>query len=255
MADSKKPSCGEAPEEPSKQATVTVVGQEDDDPAVQQCYVDAGVLVTFPKDTPGLRKEDILNSLLFAQLAADKSYSRETDIENWFSYFEYILQNIGWVLTSTKFDVKVGDDYFVFASLALNQMVGNDWKEADIETFRVLFNTLHGLPDTDTSVQILYGNTYSDSTHASSLILCSFKETPEKEVQLSLLMLGFEGLSESAFRYLFHAYRAKGVAFSKAKASHMVLNEEIFQKIRATVIEKLGDKVKTMISEVKIPKK
>ena len=246
MADSKKPFYGEALEEPSKKAT--------GDPAVQ-CYVDSGVLVTFPKDTSSLRKEDVLNSLLFAQLSADKTYNRETDTENWFSYFEYILQNIGWVLTSTKFDVEVGGDYFVFASLALNQMAGNSWKEADIETFRSFFNTLHGLPDTDASVQILYSNTYSDSTHGSSLILCSFKETPEKEVQLSLLMLGFEGLNESAYRYLFHAYRAKGVTFSKAETSNMVLNEDVFQKIRATIIEKLGDKVKTMISEVKITQK
>lgn len=259
---------GEALEEPSKLVNVTTAGQEDSkqanatttasarqgDHPTGQCYVDSGVLVIFPVDTPSLRKEDILDSLLFAQLAADKSYSRETETEDWFGYFEYVLQNIGWVLTSTKFDVEVGDDYFVFASLALNQMAGNRWKEGDIETFRGLFNTLHGLPDADTSVQILYGNTYSNSTNGSSLILCSFKETLEKEVQLSLLMLGFEGLSESAYRYLFHAYRSKGVTFSQAKTSHMVLNEEVFQKIRATVIEKLGDRVKTMISEVKIPK-
>ena len=38
-------------------------------------------------------------------------------------------------------------------------------------------------------------------------------------------------------------------------ATSMVLNETVFSKNRPTIIEKLGDKVKSMISEIKIEEK
>lgn len=220
-----------------------------------QCYVDAGVLVAFPGNTSLKRQQDVLNSLLFAQLAAGKNYSRENDPEGWFSYFEYVLQNIGWALTSTKFDVVVGDDYFVLASLALNQMVETEHWVADVETFRGFLNALHSLPDEDTSIQLLYENSYNKSTNAISLVICSFLESPDNKVQLSLLTFSFKGLRDTTHRYLFYVYRAQDVVFSKAEATTMALNDDVFKKVKQTVIEKLGDRVKTMISQVKIPEK
>ncbi len=217
-----------------------------------RCFVDAGVVVTFPTSTSQQRQADVLYSLLFAQLAADKEYSRQIDPLNWFSYFQYILQNIGWVLTNLDFKVTPSEDYFVFSSLALNQMAKNGIATEDVELFRKIFNTLHGLPDTDTSIQILYGNSYNDTGHASSLILSSFGETEDKAVQLKLIMIGFEGVEEKVYRYLFHVYDSKKVSFPEAKSTTMVLNQDTFDKIRDTVVQKLGDKVKTMISEVKI---
>lgn len=224
-------------------------------PTAVHCYVDAGVLVALPANTSTQRQQDVLNSLLFAQLAACKAYSRENDPEGWFSYFEYVLRNIGWVLTSTKFDVAVNDDYFVFASLALNQMTDNEHWDAEVGTFRGLFNTLRGLPDNDTNIQLLYGNTYNERTQATSLILCSFRVSPDNEVQLRLLMFGFKGIKDTAHRYLFYVYQAKDVEFGKAKSTAMVLNDDIFKKIKSTIVEKLGDRVKTMISEIKISQK
>lgn len=219
-----------------------------------RCFVDSGVLVTFPASTSKQRQEDVLNSLLFAQLAADKEYNRLDDPLNWFSYFEYILRNVGWVLTNLKFQIDPGEDYFVFSSLALNQMIKNGSETKDVETFRKIFNILHSLPDTDPSIEILYRNTFNETSQASSLILSSFEETEDKGVQLKLIMIGFEGVDEELHRYLFHVYDSKRVSFPEAKSTTMVLNEDTFAKIRASIIEKLGDKIKTMISEVKMSK-
>ena len=132
-------------------------------------------------------------------------------------------------------------------------MTKNGSATKDVDSFRKIFNVLHSLPDTDTNIKILYGSTYNATNHASSLILCSFEETEDDSVQLKLIMIGFEGVDEKVYRYLFHVYDTKRVSFPEAKAIAMVLNENTFEKIRATVVEKLGDKVKTMISEVKLP--
>ena len=42
-----------------------------------RCFVDSGVLATFPTSTSKQRQEDVLYSLLFAQLAADGEYNRQ----------------------------------------------------------------------------------------------------------------------------------------------------------------------------------
>lgn len=119
---------------------------EVDEPVI--CYVDGGALVTFPAMTSSHNQQDVLNSLLFAQLAADKQHDRHANPGEWFDYFEYVVQNIGWVLTSMKYDVEVSEDYFVFSSLALNLLEKNESAGKDVETFRrfstffTLFQTL-----------------------------------------------------------------------------------------------------------------
>lgn len=223
-------------------------------PEATQYYVDAGILVTFPSNTSVQWQQDVLNSLLFAQLAARNEYSRGNDPDGWFGYFQRVLENIGWVMTSTAFSVAVSDhDYFVFSSLALNQMMGNKRWHVEVETFRRFFNTLHDLPDNDTNIQLLYGTAYDkNSTNATNLILCSFGASSDNEVQLSLIMLGFEGVRNTTHayvkRYLFYIYRAADVKFGKAKSLNMVLNEAIFRKVEPTILGKLGDRVKSMIS-------
>ena len=48
-----------------------------------QALVDAGSLVSFTSNLKGQQKEDVLNSSLLAQLAANKRYDRFNDSENW----------------------------------------------------------------------------------------------------------------------------------------------------------------------------
>lgn len=219
-----------------------------------KCYVDSGIVVTFPADVEIQRQQDVLDSLLFAQLSADKSHQRQTDPSNWYSYFDYILQNIGWVLSSIDFDVDVTKKpTFVMSSLALNQMVQNGSSAEEVEVFRKIFNVLHSLPDKDPLIELLYKNIYNDDSNAASLILASFEVSKTKEVTLKLIMFSLEATGEAAYRYLLHLYDSKNVTFSKAKSSTMVLNEQIFDKIRSTIVEKLGDKVKSMISELQLP--
>ena len=221
------------------------------------CYVDAGVLVTFPGNTSTQWQQDVLDSLLFAQLAARVNHSRGSDPEDWFSRFQYVLNTIGWVMTSTKFNVGVSDDYFALSSLALNEMAQTMHWDTKVETFRRLFNTLQSLPDNDINIKLLYGTTSSENSstiNATNLIISSFQVSSRNEVQLNLLMLGFQGSQDIVQRYLFYVYRTADVKFTSAKSSAMVLNQALFRKVKPTILKMLGDKAKTMISKVEVKK-
>ena len=242
----------QAPDRGGKLHGKTCSNLKDRETQPVSCYVNGGILLILPSSTSEQRKQDVQHSLLFAQLAADKQYSRQDDLQNWHDYFKYVLQNLGWLITSHKFDSGVSKGYFVFASLALNLMTKNSWEETEVANFQKAFNALRGLSDSNRSVEILYGKTYDQTTHATSLILCSLKETQDGTTQLSFAMMGFRGTTEKAHRYLFHVYDSNDVSFSKTEASSMLLNEEIYKQIRASIAEKLGDKVQTSISEVDI---
>lgn len=222
------------------------------------CFVDAGVLVTFPGNTSTQWQQDVLDSLLFAQLAARVNHSRRSDPEGWFSRFQYVLHSIGWVMTGTKFNLAVHDDYFVLSSLALNQLAQMEHWNTNVETFRRLFNTLHGLPDDDINIKLLYGtattNDFSSTSiiNATNLILSSFNVRSHNEVQLDLLMLGFEGSRDAVQRYLFYVYKTANIKFETTKSSTMVLNQAIFRKVKPAISKMLGDRAKTMISKVEI---
>lgn len=217
-----------------------------------QCYINSGAIVLFSSTASEQKQQDVLYSLLFAQLAADKRNNRQMYPQDWFDYFSYVLQNIGWVLTNTSYEVQVSDTVFVTSSLALKQMARNGTSDENIENFRRVLNLLHDLPESDTSVELLYDNTYNRSTFATNVILVSPEISLKGELKFNLIMIAFKPLREVASRYLFHIYSTKNVTFDKARASEMVLNEAIFEKARAMIVEKLGDKVKTMISEIKI---
>lgn len=219
------------------------------------CYIDSGIVVTFPIDVTVQHQQDVLNSLLFAQLSSDKFHQRQTDPEDWFSYFDNVLQNIGWVLSNMEFDVDLTkESTFVMSSFALNQMAQNGSSANEVEVFRKVFNELHSLPDKDPVIELLYKHVYNDSSNAASLILASFEVAKNDDVALKLTMFALEQSSEAAYRYLLHVYDSKMVTFSKAKSSKMVLNEQIYGRVRSNIVQKLGDRTESMILEIKLDK-
>lgn len=229
-------------------------------------FVDSGAILILPSTATSQQREDVLYSLLFAQMAADKDYQRQSAPDDWLSYFEYILQQVGWTLVGHRFDVQVKDDFFVLSSLALQQMVEANNESAEvIEALRKAFNALHDLSNSSSSIQVLYENTYDEASHSSNLLLGSLQVSPEGELELDYLRIAFGGEGggfgasvgkgytlEGAHRNLFHIYNTEDVSFSQVRSSKMVLNKAVYAKVRESIVKKLGNMVDTAISEVKI---
>lgn len=77
-----------------------------EDRALEECqstgrsaYVAAASVVAFADGVGGQQKEDLLNSTLLAQLAANKKHDREKDAINWYRFYRSVLQHLGWSRT------------------------------------------------------------------------------------------------------------------------------------------------------------
>ena len=74
-------------------------------------YVNDGSLVSFVAGVDKQFQEDVLNSTLLAQLAANKKFDREQDSRNWYTFYKTVLENVGWTLQGfgfTQFNVSGG---------------------------------------------------------------------------------------------------------------------------------------------------
>lgn len=69
----------------------------DDEPQPPSANVVAASVVAFADGVSGQQKEDLLNSTLLAQLAANKAFDRERDTPNWYGKYRELLHKVGWV--------------------------------------------------------------------------------------------------------------------------------------------------------------
>src|ERR1043166_957342 len=71
--------------------------EERDKPQAASANVDAASLVTFTDGVSGQQKEDVLNSTLLAQLAANRKHDRERDTVGWYGLYRTVLEQGGWI--------------------------------------------------------------------------------------------------------------------------------------------------------------
>ena len=65
-----------------------------DSPAAK---VVAGSIASFTFKLSGQQLEDVQNSTLLAQLAADREFPDEKDIKDWYTFYRRVLGQVGWM--------------------------------------------------------------------------------------------------------------------------------------------------------------
>ncbi len=59
-------------------------------------FINAGVVLVLPRDMTGQEKSDVLDSVLFAQLVANKKYPAYAQTQIWYDEYRDVLKN-GWL--------------------------------------------------------------------------------------------------------------------------------------------------------------
>ena len=71
-------------------------------PQPRSSFVVAASVVSFADGVTGQQKEDLLNSTLLAQLAANRRHDRERDTLNWYDAYRRVLRGVGWRSETTS---------------------------------------------------------------------------------------------------------------------------------------------------------
>jgi len=93
--------------EPHEYANLTAIVGDERAASLQTAPVDAevicGCLCCFGDGLTAQRKMDVTNSILLAQLAANKAFDRFQKPVDWYNSHSEILSNIGWNIPATSF--------------------------------------------------------------------------------------------------------------------------------------------------------
>lgn len=209
--------------------------------------VDAGSLVSFTSHLNTQQKEDVLNSTMLAQLAANAKYDRFTQTEDWYKFYTEVMGKIGWVMQGFKFekfqsnqtDFKISQEVLQL----LTALIGSDE-----ELMNVVKETIDGLAKSQEGVSLFSSNSASANRENFQILPC----TVDKSNQINVCFLGssFQA-SQVDSNYFFFTYAKQDIALFKA-GQVVTLNEDVYAQVREEVKTKLGTRAKDFVHNLDI---
>lgn len=216
-------------------------------------YLDDGDLMLLSENISDLHRQDVLNSVLFAQLASDYKYDRRVESKQWSSYYEVVLGEIGWVLEKSVFHNIEKSDVFVLSDVTINQFANNfsgleKYVEKSLQRLLGYFNV--STPNDKTIVSRFYDITSHKDNINFGVTVCV--EGVDNSVQMFTLRVSFK-VCQASKSYLFHRYSSKCVGGKyHVELSQYLLNEPVFNQVLDTIKEKLGPRVNIYVFQLKV---
>ncbi|MDF3832876.1 hypothetical protein P3W85_07940 [Cupriavidus basilensis] len=198
--------------------------------------VDAGNLVTFAHDVPAQARQDLLNSNLLAQLAADKQISRFTESAAWYKRYGDTLSNLTWQVTRMRFSRYVPPGLqFNPREIVLAEMSKVESPQ-NVGLVRNTIDTLNSLPDDARAREVL--QRFSSTDHELNLQV-SFGDGGSAVDIVCVIFATEEDIVDPLVQEFDVAALKSEIRIALLSG---VINERLYPAIRQSVIDKLGDK-------------
>ena len=213
----------------------------------RQGFVDEGSLVCFTSDVHSQQKEDVLESTLLAQLAANKKYDRFADPKNWYKFYNKVLEEVGWVAQGFEPFVEYITnlpDAFKISDVVLELYSGVLGDEME----KVVKDTIGSLEQSTQGLTLLDSSGSSEKNGNFQILPC----TVDKSNQVSVAFLGFYFNSSKILRdFFFEKVKKSDVHLFKSDQV-FTLNEDQYSQVREEVKKKLGERVKKYVNNLLI---
>lgn len=226
------------------QLTATSLSTPDD---TQGGYVVDGSLVSFVAGLDGQNKSDVLNSTLLAQLAANKKFDREKQTEDWYKYYQSVLEPLGWVIQAFKFEKYAASGASFEMNKAVIEILKAIASEDETAVSQATIDALGALDQGSHGLVLWNSSTSSVSDGNFQIAPCSLSNGSVVMKNASF----YFNTTESTSGFLWFTYSTSKMSLYKS-ANTMTLNSEVYAKVRQAVIDKLGNKAVSFVAELDI---
>lgn len=204
----------------------------------ESVQVNVGSLCSFSEDLSVQNKADVMNSILLAQLAANKAHDRFKYPMNWYSFYTNVLQNVGW-----------NNPSFSFSSTSLKTPI--NWEDLVLQDFEglggmELAKKAIGVAQAltmDSKAMTIWSKNSSNGDNGNFQIMSLMSENATVVATIGGIIFQSTMIQDRFLSW------STNFAIQNA-ASKFELNEDIYGKIRQQVIDKLGDAPKTNVADV-----
>ncbi|KAG8742971.1 hypothetical protein FRC10_000593 [Ceratobasidium sp. 414] len=208
-----------------------------------------GSILTFESNVSGLQKSDVTNSILLAQLVADRRYDR-ADTSNWYGSFKDILENVGWMASGFSFDqVALGNS--PSADQVVMDCMRAQLESSGVKTVQTAVDVVKGMSNDDRALQIFKGLRPNGHRQSSSVNNANFRiaycKTSGGNVALGLGSFVYR-IGRNIGNPLTSTLEGKSASASSS-FQEMILNQEVYSQVRQAVISKLGSFAKDLVDE------
>ncbi|MFG1478828.1 hypothetical protein V5F53_09175 [Xanthobacter sp. V4C-4] len=198
-------------------------------PDGDRVQVNEGALLSFGGSVSSQSLEDVSNSILFAQLAADHKFDRKTSPQDWSGTFSNTLSTVGWISQSASADTQTFGGDVNWADVVTSGMPA-----AVVGLVRKSIGACDRLPADSKAVGI-----WNDAVSgpADSFFLIGSARRANQALTLSLARASFQSTIEKP------SFLAWGIRYPTALTwTELELNEDIYKRVRQSIIDKLGNR-------------
>ncbi|KAF8187742.1 hypothetical protein BJ912DRAFT_1108831 [Pholiota molesta] len=230
----------------------------DDDSAA----VAAAGVASFIQNLSRQKQQDVLDSTLLAQLSASGQYDRFEQTEQWYNYYTWVLQNIGWVVKEFKFDSRVlPADPTTVDKVVLDYMA----TYVDPAQLALLQRTMDAMQErkgNQKPISIFLSSSVDRQDKAASFQFGSCVEDAKSNVSFSIGAFTYLGAylateilssTKSTISHTLFTKLVQGSASFMSAFQVMSLSDKDYAPHREAVIEKLASHAETLVSNIILP--
>lgn len=215
----------------------------------KRLFVDSGSFVAVSQHVGQQATEDVINSTLFAQLAASHDYDKNTQLTQWYERYTDVMSLQGWdisdfdesSLSSASTDLSVSEVIFDILKAALKDPSEQAMVDAAVAALKKL--------EKEGPFISLFNHSAIGANRAN--FQSSFVTHDEHglvSMNLGYLVVGFRDISSTI---LFLRVK-EGESWIKSHSETIKLDYDVFKQIRGQIIEKLGDNARSQVAGIDI---
>jgi hypothetical protein len=214
---------------------------------IATAQVNAGSLTSFVGDIDVQQKSDVMNSTLLAQLGANKQYDRFTDPMRWYKFYIQVLQKVGWNIPGFAFEPYTSGKSTINLDSEVLKILARIATHSEIELIAATINCLKGQSAGSKALNIWDANTSSGNSGSFQIFpVASVNDT----VVMVLNAMQFKATTSHG-GFLWWTWSSTQIQVQTA-AGKFELNNDIYRQNRQQVLDKIGDKSTTFISDLDI---
>lgn len=219
-----------------------------DEPQPASGAIDGNIIASFVDGVSGQQKNDVLNACLLAQLAANAKFRRETQPVEWTQFYSRVLENIGWVVPSFQFrGLRTSQARFTMDAVIIRLLTGL-LSGAEMETVQAAIDAVKALEADDRRFVIFERN--STRTNVGNFQVDNVGVSATGVLSMKLGAFSFD-TNTTVTNVLWFSFSGNATSMKVSKTT-MVLNEQVYERIRDAVVNKLGARAADFIGGLEL---
>ncbi len=222
-------------------------GQPDNPgPSADSAVVAGDSLLSFVAGLTRQAREDVLNSTLLMQLAANKRFDKARQREEWFGFYTEGLGKLGWTLSHNEL-IRFHPSQ---ASFSMNDVIIDIIEGvAGGSTFSpIARRTLEALRKQPHALELFMNHSNSGNVGTFQILPCSQNGAGDVTMLMNCVQL-IRNVSNNSF--LFINFQNNEVQIFRS-AQTAVLNVQAYEQVRGAVVEKLGNNARQFVANLSL---